>query len=103
MTGNDGRAAHELALRELLYAIAQAVHDRRAAVGWSQRELAERAGMRQPHVSRLEGAGALPKLDLLLRVADALDADLVVTLQPRTRTAGAPADSTEVAEEGVNS
>ncbi|MFJ8017684.1 helix-turn-helix domain-containing protein [Streptomyces sp. NPDC096339] len=73
----------ELKERDLAYQIAQAVHDRRTSLGWSQRRLAETAGMRQPHVSRLEAAKSLPSLDVLRRVAEAMGADLVVSLVPR--------------------
>lgn len=73
----------ELAERDLAYRIAQAVHDRRTELGWSQRRLAEAADMRQPHVSRLEAAKSLPSLDVLRRVAEALGTDLVVSLAPR--------------------
>ncbi|MEU1815179.1 helix-turn-helix transcriptional regulator [Streptomyces roseifaciens] len=73
----------EYALRDLLYAIAQQVHDRRTSLGWSQGDLAQQAGTRQPHISRLESARNLPSLDLLLRVANAMDTDLTVTFTPR--------------------
>lgn len=73
----------ELGERDLAYRIAQAVYDRRTELGWSQRQLAEAAGMRQPHVSRLEAARSLPSLDVLRRVAEALGTDLTVCLVPR--------------------
>ncbi|MFD7561038.1 helix-turn-helix domain-containing protein [Streptomyces sp. NPDC059835] len=50
------KESDELEERDLAYRIAQAVHDRRTELGWSQRQLAEAAGMRQPHVSRQEPA-----------------------------------------------
>ncbi|MFF3014923.1 helix-turn-helix domain-containing protein [Streptomyces sp. NPDC057939] len=73
----------ELDERDLAYRIAQAVFDRRTELGWSQSQLAEAAGMRQPHVSRLEAARSLPSLDVLRRVAEALGTDLTVALVPR--------------------
>ncbi|MCX5377303.1 helix-turn-helix domain-containing protein [Streptomyces sp. NBC_00091] len=73
----------ELKERDLAYRIAQAVHDRRTQLGWSQRRLAEAADMRQPHISRLEAAKSLPSLDVLRRVSEALGTDLVVSLVPR--------------------
>ncbi|MCX5199445.1 helix-turn-helix transcriptional regulator [Streptomyces sp. NBC_00249] len=60
------------------------MYDRRTELGWSQRQLAEAASMRQPHVSRLEAARSLPSLDVLRRVAEALGTDLTVSLAPRT-------------------
>ncbi len=59
-----------------------AVRERRLALGLSQTELAARAGMTQPALSRLEAGGVVPTLPLLDRIADALDADLTVTLSP---------------------
>jgi DNA-binding XRE family transcriptional regulator len=59
-----------------------AVRERRLALGLSQTELAARAGMTQPALSRLEAGGVVPTLPLLARIAAALDADLTVTLSP---------------------
>ena len=59
-----------------------AVRERRLALGLSQTELAARAGMTQPALSRLEAGGVVPTLPLLDRIAAALDADLTVTLPP---------------------
>lgn len=56
--------------------LGQTVHDRRSELGMSQSELAERAGMTQPQVSRLEGGDTVPTLPLLRRLAKALDGAL---------------------------
>src|SRR5919202_5506413 len=64
-------------------AIAEQVADRRAALGLSQRELAELTGTTQSAIARLEAGGRPPRIDTLLRIADALDCDLVVELKPR--------------------
>ena len=69
-------------------AIADQVADRRAALGLSQRELAELTGTTQSAIARLEAGGRPPRIDTLLRIADALDCDLVVELQPRAGTGG---------------
>ncbi|MBT2380931.1 helix-turn-helix transcriptional regulator [Streptomyces sp. ISL-111] len=47
-----------------------------AALGLSQAELAERRGVKQPQISRIEGGGTMPPIPLLRRLAHALDADL---------------------------
>ncbi len=63
--------------------IADDVAARRGALGLSQRELAERTGTTQSAIARLERGGRPPRIDTLLRIADALDCDLTVELKPR--------------------
>jgi predicted transcriptional regulator len=64
-------------------AIAQDVAERRQQLGYSQRELAELVGTTQSAIARLERGGRPPRIDTLLRIADALDCDLAVELRPR--------------------
>ena len=63
--------------------IAERVTEQRAAKGLSQRELAERCGTTQSAIARLERGGRPPRIDTLLRIAEALDCELVVELEPR--------------------
>ena len=49
-------------------------------LGLSQFELADRAGMTQPALSRLEAGGVIPTM--LERISAALDADLIVAISP---------------------
>jgi DNA-binding XRE family transcriptional regulator len=56
------------------FALGQAVYDRRTELGLSQGELARRAGMTQPQISRIEGGDSRPTLPLLTRLVKALDA-----------------------------
>jgi predicted transcriptional regulator len=63
--------------------IADRVAERRAAKGLSQRQLAELCGTTQSAIARLERGGRPPRIDTLLRIAEALDCDLVVELVPR--------------------
>jgi HTH-type transcriptional regulator/antitoxin HipB len=58
---------------------------RREELGWSQRQLAERAGMTQPGVARFEAGGTTPTLPLLERLAAALGLRLSVSFQPGER------------------
>jgi ribosome-binding protein aMBF1 (putative translation factor) len=64
------------------FLIGQAVRERRIALGLSQVELAARAGMTQPALSRLEAGGVVPTIPLLERISMALDADLIVEIAP---------------------
>ena len=74
------REGYEEARRAFL--IGQAVRERRLALGLSQVELAARADMTQPALSRLEAGGVVPTIPLLERISAALDADLIVQLTP---------------------
>ena len=65
-------------------AIAQDVADRRQELGLSQRALAELVGTTQSAIARLERGGRPPRIDTLLRIADALECDLTVELNPRS-------------------
>jgi predicted transcriptional regulator len=64
--------------------IAERVAERRGAMGLSQRQLAELCGTTQSAIARLERGGRPPRIDTLLRIADALDCDLNVELVPRS-------------------
>jgi transcriptional regulator with XRE-family HTH domain len=66
------------------FALGQAVHDRRTALGLSQTELARRAEMTQPQISNIEGGDSVPTLPLLTRLAKALDAALTIDLDRDT-------------------
>jgi ribosome-binding protein aMBF1 (putative translation factor) len=64
----------------LSMALAKAVYDRRVELGVTQVELADRAGLTQAKVSRIEGADTVPTLPLLAKLATALDATLNIAL-----------------------
>ncbi len=66
--------------------IADDVAARRSELGLSQRELAQLTGTTQSAIARLERGGRPPRIDTLLRIAEALDCELVVELRPRTKT-----------------
>lgn len=85
-TGADEHAAaYEEARASLM--LGQMVHDRRVELGLTQAELAERADMTQPQLSRLESGGATPSVPLLARLAAALNADLDIAFRPHTPVA----------------
>jgi predicted transcriptional regulator len=64
--------------------IADKVAERRVAMNMSQRELAELCGTTQSAIARLERGGRPPRIDTLLRIAEALDCELVVDLKPHS-------------------
>ena len=65
--------------------IAAQVTEQRHARELSQAELAALVGTTQSAIARLESGGRPPRIDTLLRIADALDCELEVELRPRTR------------------
>ena len=78
----DARVAEAYEALEPEHQLARSILARRLAKGLSQRQLASRAGTKQPVISRLESGTGKPSLRLLERVASALDADVVVRLEP---------------------
>jgi transcriptional regulator with XRE-family HTH domain len=69
--------------------IADGVAEQRRARGLSQQELADLCGTTQSAIARLEAGGRPPRIDTLLRIANALDCELDVRLRPRTKPKGA--------------
>lgn len=66
-------------------AIAEQVAAQRRARDLSQHELGELCATTQSAIARLERGVRPPRLDTLLRIANTLDCELIVELQPRTR------------------
>ncbi len=64
------------------FLLGQAVRERRLVLGLTQSDLAARAGMTQPALSRLKAGGAAPTIPVLERISAALNADLIVTIVP---------------------
>ena len=65
-------------------ASAEKVSERRGAIGMSQRQLAELVGTTQSAIARLERGGRPPRIDTLLKIAEALECELIVDLKPRS-------------------
>src|SRR5688500_14364913 len=63
--------------------IADRVAERRSELGLSQQDLARLVGTTQSAIARLERGGRPPRIDTLLKIAEALDTELAVELRPR--------------------
>ena len=74
----DRRRGYDKAGRAIR--LAMEVRALREARGLSQRELAELIGTTQSAIARLEGGNVSPSLPTLDKIADALDAELSVSL-----------------------
>jgi transcriptional regulator with XRE-family HTH domain len=81
----DADEAYDTA--RLAFELGAAVREMREARGWTQARLAEAAGLTQPAVARFEAGGTVPTLQVLERLAKALDAKLVVQLAPASSAA----------------
>jgi transcriptional regulator with XRE-family HTH domain len=79
---NDPAFQAEYQALEAEFTLIRQLIDLRISRGLSQRQLAERAGMKQPSIARLE-SGHTANLRTLQRVANALEADVQVTIVPR--------------------
>jgi transcriptional regulator with XRE-family HTH domain len=73
----------------LARAVAVAIVRYRAENDLSQRELAERLGMKQPQVARLELGEVNPSIDTLMRISGQLGIEFTIDVSP----AGAPANN----------
>lgn len=47
--------------------------------GWSQRQLAEATGIKQPQIARIESGSQLPNLETPWKLADALQATVIIS------------------------
>ncbi|MDA8097747.1 MAG: helix-turn-helix transcriptional regulator, partial [Clostridia bacterium] len=66
------------------YRLLKAIVEQRVKKGVTQAALATRIGTKQSVIARLESGQANPTIAFLKKVADALDADLDVSIRPRS-------------------
>ncbi len=71
----------ELSAAEMTVQLVAALVEARTRKRLTQKALAERCGLPQPSLARIESGSSTPRIDTLCRVARALD--LVVCLQPK--------------------
>jgi predicted transcriptional regulator len=68
------------------YELAKSLIDQRLKKRMTQGDVAKKTGMPQSTVSRIEGlTHGLPKLSTLKKIADALDAKLVIRIEGKRR------------------
>ncbi|GAA4058050.1 helix-turn-helix domain-containing protein [Nonomuraea soli] len=71
------------------------VRERRRALGLSQKEVAEAAGITQPALSRIEGGGGIPTLAMLDRIGKAMHTEFTFSVgetPARRHAEAAPGD-----------
>ena len=66
------------------YKLAAALIRLRLAKGLTQAQLAALLNTKQESIARLESGSSLPSLSTVKRVADALDAELEISLRPKS-------------------
>ncbi len=80
-------AAEAYDATKLAFELGASVRQMRERRGWTQARLADAAGMTQPAVARFEAGGTIPTIQVLERLARALDARLEVRLRPGSSAA----------------
>jgi len=70
--------------------IIEEIYNRRVELGYTQKEVADRAGIKQPAIARLESFVNIPRLDTLMRVLKALGLRLRVERIEQSSEAATP-------------
>ncbi len=65
------------------FALASAIIEARKQAGLTQEQLAERMGIKQPYIARLEGGSNNPSVSTLERIAEATNSQLKISFEPR--------------------
>jgi DNA-binding XRE family transcriptional regulator len=80
----DKQSATEYSEMETEYKIAADLISLRLARGLTQAALAEKINTRQSSIARLESGNSLPSLSMLLKAARALNANVEITVKPKS-------------------
>ena len=78
--------AGDLALFEEYFRLAWQIAERRRSLGLSQKTLADRTGLHQSEISRLEQGEGNPTVRTLSVIATALDGRIGIVFAPQRRT-----------------
>lgn len=65
---------------ELSFSVAERIRDERERLGMTQRDLAEKTGIKRPNIARLESGKGLPNLATLLKIANGLEVSISTLL-----------------------
>ena len=82
----DPEVRREYEALEPQFRLIRDILSRRSELNLSQMQLAKLVGTKQPAMSRLERGDGNITINTLCRIADALDADLDISLKARSRT-----------------
>ncbi len=86
MVGDDAELRQMIAEESVNATVARMIYDARTKAGFTQRELADRAGTKQPVIARLEDAEYEGhSLSMLQRIAAALNQRLILRMMPGQR------------------
>lgn len=69
LKSTDSNRLNEL---EAVAQLVNAIHRRRVELGWTQQDLAEKVGLHQESIARIENGGTVPRLDTVIKLALAL-------------------------------
>ncbi|MFW0862389.1 MAG: helix-turn-helix domain-containing protein [Candidatus Komeilibacteria bacterium] len=78
-TSTKGKAAYNIARAK--YEIISSILEARQKKGYTQSELAKRIGTKQSAIARIESGKYNPSLDLLVKIAGALDKTFTASLK----------------------
>ena len=76
--GMNPESQKEIEIIRKRAAMVVALIELREGKGWTQAELARRAGMKQSAIARFESDTTEPRIDTIIRVAMALEVDLTI-------------------------
>ena len=79
----DPEFRREWEASEAHYLIVSAIIGERVRRNLTQEQLAEKAGLKQPSLARVESGSVVPSLQILGKIAKALDSKLEIRFTPR--------------------
>lgn len=94
----DETTKEKFELDDILYDISMKIFDFRTKKGWTQKQLAERLGIKQAMVSKLESGQYNPTIEQLWKISKKLKWDFKVILEEKDEIETQIWDTFEVAE-----